>query len=257
MDGSDSKRPRERASSPEIPGHDEDFPSTIWLRVESARDPETPQAREALGELCEAYWQPVYTFIRRKGHDPDHALDLTQGFFALLVEPGALGSVTPAKGKFRSFLMAACSHFLSNQRVYERALKRGGGRRPISINQSEVESWIRSEPFHELTPERAFLRQWGLTLLDRTMARLEAEASSKSKSTLFELVRPAILGTEDHTSYARIAARLGTSEAVVKVAVHRYRSRFRVLLREEIARTVDDPADIEEEITTLIQALGH
>ena len=92
MAGSDSRRPGERASSPEIPEQDEDFPSTIWLRVESAKDPETPQAREALGELCEAYWQPVYTFIRRKGHDPDQALDLTQGFFALLVEPGALGS---------------------------------------------------------------------------------------------------------------------------------------------------------------------
>ena len=169
---------------PRSPTQDEDFPSTIWLRVESAKDPETPHAREALGELCEAYWQPVYTFIRRKGHDPDQALDLTQGFFALLVEPGALGTVTPAKGKFRSFLMAACTHFLSNQRVYERALKRGGGRRRVSIDHSEAESWMRHEPFHELTPERAFVRQWALTLLDRTMARLEAEASPKSKSSI-------------------------------------------------------------------------
>jgi DNA-directed RNA polymerase specialized sigma24 family protein len=251
------KRPGERASSPEIPEQDEDFPSTIWLRVESAKDPERPQAREALGELCEAYWQPVYTFIRRKGHDPDQALDLTQGFFALLVEPGALGAVTPAKGKFRSFLMAACSHFLSNQRVYERALKRGGGRRQVSIDHSEAESRMRHEPFHELTPERAFVRQWALTLLDRTMAQLEAEASSKSKSSLFELVKPAILETGQHASYAEIGAKLDTTEAVVKVAVHRYRNRFRTLLRQEIARTVDDPADIEEEINTLIRALAN
>jgi RNA polymerase sigma-70 factor (ECF subfamily) len=242
---------------PEISEQDENFPSTIWLRVESARDAETPQARKALGELCEAYWQPVYTFIRRKGHDPDQALDLTQGFFTLLVEPGALGSVTPAKGKFRSFLMAACSHFLSNQRVYERALKRGGGRRQLSIDHSEAESCLRHEPFHELTPEKAFVRQWALTLLDRTMAQLEAEASSKSKSSLFELVKPAILETDQHATYAEIAARLRTTEAVVKVAVHRYRSRFRALLRQEIARTVDDPAEIEEEINTLIQALAN
>ena len=115
---------------------------------------------------------------------------------------------------------------------------------------------MRHEPFHELTPERAFVRQWALTLLDRTMAQLEAEASSKSKSSLFDLVKPAILETDQHASYAEIAARLGTTETVVKVAVHRYRSRFRVLLRQEIARTVDDPADIEEEISTLIQALA-
>ena len=130
-------------------------------------------------------------------------------------------------------------------------------RRRVSIDHSEAESCIRHEPFHELTPERAFVRQWALTLLDRTMAQLEAEASSKSRSSLFDLVKPAILETGKHASYGEIATELGTTEAVVKVAVHRYRNRFRVLLRQEISRTVDDPADIEEEITTLIQALAN
>ncbi len=226
----------------------------------ASRAPRTPR-HPKLGKLWASYAKHTGSpFIRSfavRATTRIRSLDLTQGFFALLIEPGALGAVTPAKGKFRSFLMAACTHFLSNQRVYERALKRGGGRGRVSIDQSEAESCMRHEPFHELTPERAFVRQWALTMLDRTMAQLEAEASSKSRSSLFDLVKPAILETGKHASYAEIATELGTTEAVVKVAVHRYRNRFRVLLRQEISRTVDDPADIEEEITTLIQALAN
>ena len=118
--------------------HDE-FPSTIWMRIEKVRDSTAAESRDALAALCEAYWQPVYAFIRHKGNDPDRAADLTQDFFTLLIEPGALTAVSEGKGKFRSFLMAACTHFLSNRRVYERALKGGGGRSPISIDQLKAE----------------------------------------------------------------------------------------------------------------------
>ncbi len=235
----------------------EEFPSTIWMRVERAKEPTEPQSREALAELCEAYWHPVYAFIRRKGNDPDRAADLTQGFFTVLIETGALASVTQEKGRFRSFLMATCTHFLCNQRVHERALKRGGGRFHVSIDQLKAEDRLRHEPFHEMTPEKTFMRQWALTLLDRVMARLREEASLKGKTQIFEEVRPVILGRETVLPYPQIAAKLGLSETTLKVTVHRYRTRYRVLLRDEIARTVDDPADIEQEITTLIQALAN
>ncbi len=234
----------------------DDFPSTIWMRIEQAKEPRTPQSREALAELCEAYWHPVYAFIRRKGNDPDRAADLTQGFFTGLIETGALSAVTPEKGRFRSFLMAACTHFLCNQRVHERALKRGGGRYFVSIDQLKAEDRLSHEPFHDITPEKTFIRQWALTLLDRVMARLEAEASLKGKTPVFEQVRPVILGREAVPSYAQLSAKLGLSETTLKVTVHRYRTRYRALLRDEIARTVDDPADIEQEITTLIEALA-
>jgi RNA polymerase sigma-70 factor (ECF subfamily) len=224
--------------------------------IEKARDSGPVQSREALERLCQAYWQPVYAFIRRKGNDPDRSADLTQDFFALLLEPGALAAVTERKGKFRSFLMAACTHLLSNRRVYERALKRGGGRPLVSIDQHGAEDRLRREPFHEITPERVFLRRWATTLLDRVMLQLQSEAEAKGNSRLFDQIRPALLGSGLALRYARISTDLGISEGAVQVAVHRYRSRYRQLLRDEIARTVDDPAQIEEEISTLIEALA-
>jgi RNA polymerase sigma-70 factor (ECF subfamily) len=225
------------------------------MRIEKVRDESPEQSRAALAELCEAYWQPVYAFMRRKGNEPDRAADLTQDFFTLLIRPGALEAVAEGKGKFRSFLMAACTNFLKNQRVYARSLKRGGGRSPLSIDRLEAEDRLRFEPFHEMTPERIFLRQWATTLLDRVMAQLQAEAASKGKSRLFDQLRPALLGRDCAPPYAAVSSALGVSESSVKVAVHRYRARYQQLLREEIARTVDDPAEIEDEISTLIQAL--
>jgi RNA polymerase sigma factor (sigma-70 family) len=233
----------------------DEFPVTAWTCIEKVKDSTSSQSRAALAELCEAYWRPVYAFVRRKGNDPDRAADLTQDFFTLLIEPGALAAVTEGKGKFRSFLMAACTHFLSNQRTYERALKRGGGRSPVSIDQVKGEEWLRLEPFHELTPDRIFMREWATTLLERVMATLRAEAYQKGKARLFDRIRPTLLGREASPCYAEIASDLGMSESSIKVAVHRYRSRYRLLLRDEIARTLDDPAEIDEEITTLIAAL--
>jgi RNA polymerase sigma-70 factor (ECF subfamily) len=226
------------------------------MLIDEAREAGPTQSRAAMEQLCQAYWQPVYAFIRRKGNDPDRSADLTQDFFALLLEPGALAAVTERKGKFRSFLMAACSHFLSNRRVYERALKRGGGRPLFSIDQLDAENRLRREPFHEVTPERVFLRRWATTLLDRVMLQLQSEADAKGKSRLFDHIKPALLGSGLTVRYTQISADLGIAESTVKVAVHRYRSRYRQLLREEIARTVDDPAEIEAEISTLIEALA-
>jgi RNA polymerase sigma-70 factor (ECF subfamily) len=226
------------------------------MRVEKAKECPTPQSREALAELCEAYWQPIYAFIRRKGNDPDRAADLTQGFFAVLIESEALTTVSREKGRFRSFLMAACTHFLCNQRIHERAQKRGGGRFHLPIDRLKAEDRLSHEPFHEMTPEKTFIRQWALTLLERVMARLQAEEALKGRTKVFEQMRPVILGREAAPSYVQISANLGLSETTVKVTVHRYRARYRRLLRDEISRTVDDPAEIEQEISTLIEALG-
>ena len=242
---------------PQRPRPPEEFPLTIWMRIENVKDSTPGVSHAALTELCEAYWHPVYAFIRRKGNDPDRAADLTQGFFTLLIEPGALAAVTEGKGKFRSFLMAACTHFLSNQRVFEQALKRGGRRTPISMDQFQGEERLRLEPFHNLTPDRIFLREWARTLLDRVLSSLEAEAHRKGKDRLFDHIRPTLLGTKWSPTYSEIATALGVSESHIKVAVHRYRARYKQLLREEIARTVDDPADVEDEITALIQALAE
>jgi RNA polymerase sigma-70 factor (ECF subfamily) len=226
------------------------------MRIEVVRDGTEAESREALAELCQAYWQPVYAFIRRKGNDPDRSADLTQDFFALLIAPGALAAVSEGKGKFRSFLMAACTHFLSNRRVYDRALKRGGGRRLFSIDHLDAENRLRREPFHEITPERVFLRRWATTLLDRVMSQLRSEAHAKDRSRLFDQIGPAVLGSGLAVPYSQISSELGIAETTIKVAVHRYRARYRELLRQEIARTVENPNEIEEELSSLIEALA-
>ena len=232
-----------------------DFPSTFWMRIEPVNDSGDPQSRAALSELREAYGKSVHAFIRRKENDPDRAADLTQEFFTLLIETDALMAVTERKGKFRSFLMAACTHFLSNHRDYERALKLGEGRSPISMDLLKGERFPRLEPFHELTPHRIFLRQWAITLIERVMSTLETEARQNGKARLFEHVNPALLGRELSPSYADLGRVLGVSETSIKVDVHRFRERYRLLLRTEIARTLDDPAEIDEELARLIAAL--
>jgi RNA polymerase sigma-70 factor (ECF subfamily) len=233
----------------------DEFPSTVWKGIEQLRDSNSDLARAALTQLCKDYWQPVYAFIRRKGNDPDRAADLTQDFFTLLIEQGALAQVDPRKGKFRSFLMAACSHFLSNRRVYEHALKRGGGKSPVSIDRLKAEKRLRCEPFHEMTPERIFLRHWAVSTVKRVMDQLRSEVSLKSRSRVFDQIRPVLLERGSAPSYARIAADLGVGESTIKVTVHRFRARFRELLRAEIARTASSPDDIEDEISSLIEAL--
>jgi RNA polymerase sigma-70 factor (ECF subfamily) len=219
-------------------------------------DRAVPEARAALGELCAIYWYPLYAFVRRKGHDPQTAQDLVQGFFAALLEKEVLATIDRSKGRFRSFLMAACTHYLANQRDHTRALKRGGGCVLISIEAREAEGRYRCEPSHELTPERLFERRWAMTLLDLVLGRLEAESNAAGKGHLFAALGPSLLGKAEKVAYARVARELGCSEGAARTAAHRLRARFRDLLRVEIARTVDDPAAVEQEIRDLLAALA-
>lgn len=233
-----------------------EFPATSWNLISEAKDPSSPQARDSIAELCATYWYPIYAHIRRVGHGPEMAEDLTQEFFARLLEPGALDSIDPRKGRFRTFLLVVCDHMLSNRRDYERALKRGGGRRPIPIDLLNAEGRYSLEPSHELTPERHFERRWALTLLDRVHDRLAAELGRSSKAALFHAIWTRLLGKPDVESYRDVAAALNLSEVAVKKAAQRIRGRCRELLREEVARTLDDPAEIDNEIRALRAAVA-
>ena len=233
------------------------FPTTHWSRVALAGDPAEPEAREALSDLCAAYWYPLYAFVRRKGYAPDEAADLVQGLFARLLERDGLRGLSPARGRFRSFLMAFCQHYLANHREREVAAKRGGGRVPVAIDGRAGEIRYGIEPAHDETPERIFERQWALTLLDRAMGRLDAEAARSSKSDLFARLRPSLVGDPTAPSHRQLAAEIGLSEGAVRVAAHRLRARYRELVREEVARTTDSPDDLEDEIDALLAALSR
>ncbi|MBS0260593.1 MAG: sigma-70 family RNA polymerase sigma factor [Planctomycetes bacterium] len=232
------------------------FPTTHWSRVVRAGDPTDQSGRDALEQLCRDYWYPLYAFARRQGLNAADACDLVQGFLADLIERRDLTKADPARGRFRAFLRTACAHFLSHARDHDRAAKRGGGRRPISIDARDAEGRYLHEPGHEITPERLFERRWTIVLLGNVLARLEAEANRAGKSQLFELLRPLLEGGDLRESYRQIGEELQMSEGAVKIAAHRFRSRYRQLLREEVGRTLADPGDIDAEIAELLQALA-
>jgi RNA polymerase sigma-70 factor (ECF subfamily) len=232
------------------------FATTHWSVVLAARARGEPQAEEALSALCRTYWYPLYAYIRRRGHSAEDAQDLTQAFFTRLLEKNDLAQVDPQKGRFRSFLLAACNHFLSNERDRQKAQKRGGGRAALSLDWSDAEGRYLVEPADGLTPERLFERRWALTLLDQVLTRLRAEYAERGKEHLFDALRGAMAGEPDAASYRDSARQLGLSEGAVKVAIHRLRQRYRELLRDEIGRTVGAPEQIDDEVRDLFAALA-
>jgi RNA polymerase sigma-70 factor (ECF subfamily) len=232
------------------------FPTTHWTCVAEAGGPDPTQAREALAELCAGYWYPLYAFIRRRGHPPEAALDLVQEYFARLLEKGVIAAADPDRGRFRNFLMADCANFLSHQRARASARKRGGGLPALSIEARDAEGRFLDEPADTLTPERLFARAWAVTLLDRVLGLLREEAGRGGRGEAFERLKPVLTDGPGAVRYAEIAAALGTTEGAVQAAVHRLRRRYGALLREQIAATVRDPADVEDEVRALFAALG-
>jgi DNA-directed RNA polymerase specialized sigma24 family protein len=232
------------------------FPTTHWSRVAAAGDRATPEDREALAELCRAYWYPLYAFIRRKGRGPEEALDLTQDYFARLLESETVAAADPLRGRFRSFLMADCSRFLADCRERDHAAKRGGGVTPLSIDARDAEGRYLREPAHGRTPERLFERDWALALLDGVLAQLRDEYERSGRGAAFGALKVALTDGPRTVPHDELAGRLGTTAGAVQVAIHRLRRRYRDLVREAIAATVADAAEVEDEIRYLFTALG-
>jgi RNA polymerase sigma-70 factor (ECF subfamily) len=232
------------------------FTTTHWSVILAAANQETPEAAAALESLCRAYWYPLYAYVRREGHNPADAQDLTQGFFAGLLARNSLLRVAPEKGKFRSFLLASMRHFLSDQRDRARTAKRGGGQEVLSLDAQEAEERYHLEPVDRLDAERIYERRWAMTLLEQALSRLREETIAAGKADAFAALRDFVAGEND-ISCAEAAAQLGLTEGAVKSAVHRLRQRYRELVREEIARTVTDPEEIDEEIRYLITVMSQ
>jgi RNA polymerase sigma-70 factor (ECF subfamily) len=232
------------------------FPTTQWSQVLAAGDHVDPAARGALAELCAAYWYPLYAFVRRKGYPPEEAADLVQGTFLALLDRDGLASVAPQLGRFRSFLLAMCTNHLADCRDRDRAAKRGGGRLAVPFDRLAAEGRYASEPASAMTAERLFERRWATSLLEHALARLEAESTAAGKGVLMSRLLPTLTGGRGEVPLATIAAELGMTEGAVKMATSRLRRRYGELLREEIAGTLSDPADVEEEVRDLFAALA-
>ena len=231
------------------------FVTTQWTRVLEARG-DSPEAKAALSDLCAAYYAPVFAFIARDTADEEGARDLTQEFFARLLARQGLDTVDPQRGRFRSFLLGAVKHFLNDQRRHDNRLKRGGGQSIESIES--LEPGTDTSPGLQLpdpkapSPDREFDRKWALTLLDRALAALAEENKVVGKSAQFEALKPWLTGDTDNISQADAARQLGQNEGAVKVAIHRLRRRFRDVIKNEIAMTVSDRAQVDEELHYLL-----
>jgi RNA polymerase sigma-70 factor (ECF subfamily) len=232
------------------------FKPTRWSVVLAAADPAAGAvADQALAELCQTYWFPLYAYLRRRGYSCADAEDLVQAFFVRLLEKRAVAAADPARGRFRAFLLGSLKNFLINDWDRNSRQKRGGGIPVIELDGLEAEERCRLEPACEDSPERLFDRQWALTVIDNCLRRLRAEHEAAGRGQLFELLKGTIAAAPETAPYAEIAATLKISEDLVKVAVHRLRKRYRQLLHEEIAQTVGSTDDLEGEIRHLLECL--
>ncbi len=228
------------------------FDTTNWSVILEATRGDSTAARAALATLCETYWPPVYAFIRRKGNAAADAEDLTQAYFTRFLEKRYLEDFRPEAGRFRTFLRASVVHFLANEWDRERALKRGGGRALLSLDATEAEERWRREPVDHLTPETLFERQWAAAMLGKCLGRLREEHDESGSAGRFDKLKPHLVAGGSASGYEGLARELGTSAAAARVAVHRLRKRFCAVLREEVARTVADPSDVDAEIRWLL-----
>jgi RNA polymerase sigma factor (sigma-70 family) len=232
------------------------FATTHWTTVITAGSHKPLEASAALESLCQRYWRPIYTFIRSRGHTPDNAQDLTQEFFARFLDGQLLRSADSAKGKFRTLLLTAVTRFLVNEWERSQTQKRGGGVSHISIDEMLAEERNVSEPTDRATPEVLFEKRWAETLLETVLLRLKREFQLNGQSERFDFLKPFLAWDKHARPVAEISARLGLSEAAVHSAVHRLRHRYGELLRDEIAQTIADPAEIDEELRYLVRVLS-
>src|SRR3954447_25209825 len=233
----------------------EHFATTRWSLVLEAGTELTPRGRAALATLCELYWYPLYSYLRRRGRTAEDAQDLTQGFFARLLEKQSLQVVDRSRGRFRSFLLASLDHYVSNERDHAQAEKRGGATPPISLDVGAAEDCYVREPADPWTPEKIFDRNWALALLGRVLSRVRGELYDAGKGDLFDALQGYLSGEEAPASYQDAGRKLTMSDGALRVAVHRLRKRYRAVFYDEIAQTVATPEEIELELQYLIDAI--
>ena len=232
------------------------FATTQWSVVRAAGTGRSEEAQDALAQLCRDYWHPIFVYVRRRGYGPDEAQDLTQEFFAQLIEKNHLRLADHRKGRFRSFLLATLHYFLAREWSRAHRQKRGGEYRFVSLDQPWSEDGPAFEPADCDTPEKRFQQQWALTVLKQTMNALHSECAAAGKAGLFNAVKHVLSGERDGATYSSIAALLSMTESSLRVAVHRLRHRYGELLRAEIGRTVDSPEEVDGELRYLIQVLS-
>jgi RNA polymerase sigma factor (sigma-70 family) len=230
------------------------FTTTHWSVVLEAQG-ESPAAQEALEKLCRIYWRPIYSFVRRQGLGPEEAEDVTQGFFAQLLERKRFNAVRKEKGRLRSFLLGALKYFLADEQRRARAIKRGKGHRLIPLEELRANEQVDIEPADPVTAEMIYERRWALTVLERVLSRLKDEYTTAGNAALFDSLKELLPDEPGAASQAEIAARLGMTENAIRQAFYRFRQRYQSLLREEIAHTVATPGDIEDELRHLITVL--
>ncbi len=239
------------------PPNNEPFNTTRWSIVLAAgRDQNTESSAGALETLCQSYWHPLYFYIRRRSNSLHEAQDMTQAFFERLLENRTLANADPDRGRFRAFLLTACKRFLANEWKKENAIKRGGGRRALSLDFDAAEDRYAIEAEESLTPEIVYEQQWAITLLGSVLEQLASEFDSRGKREQFEVLKPFLSGSRSLT-HAEAAAKLDMQEGAVKVAAHRMRTRYRELIRAEISQTVESPEHIDDEIRRLFEVLAE
>jgi RNA polymerase sigma factor (sigma-70 family) len=231
------------------------FTTTHWSVILTAANQETPEAAAALERLCRIYWYPLYAYVRRRGYSLEDAQDLIQEFFLRLLRKHYLGQINPSKGKFRSFLVAAINHFLADEWDRASAVKRGGRVTFLALDHDSAEQRLAGASTRH-SPEQIFERCWGLALLQEVLGRLREEASQAGRGAHFAELKVFLTGEKSPVSYAELAAKLGASEAALRKEVQRLRHRYGELLREEIARTVADPLELQEELRHLFRVLS-
>lgn len=228
------------------------FKTTQWSLVLSADGSPGSASFRALEKLCQTYWFPVYTFVRRQAKSPEDAQDLTQEFFSRFLAKGGFSKADRERGRFRSFLLTSVKHFLTEDWRKANRQKRGGGQPALPIVGNEAESRYSAEPLDELSPDKVFDRRWAEALLERVMARLRLDYEMTGRAAVYQQLQQFLWGRDSDVSYAEMGERLGMNEGAVKVAVHRLRQRFREQLHAEVAETVESETDVDAEIRHLL-----
>jgi len=235
--------------------HPRGFATTHWSVVLNAGDSVSPHSSTALDSLCRAYWYPLYAYVRRRGHDPDSAKELTQEFFAQLLAKRLLAGVDPRKGKFRSWLLGVMNHFLAHEWAKVNAQKRGGGQPTFSLDEADAEGRYRLEPVEECSPEKIFDRRWAFTVLGQAAVRLREEYEVAGNGKLYAGLKDFVSIESAPASYEESAQRLGLTQSAVKSAIHRLRQHYQELIRDEIGQTVTTAAEVNEEIRYLLAVI--